>query len=159
MNRMALVLLFSIPTFLQAQFFSGYYQSEPRMEGFDHFIIRHQHGDEGKYEGIFTLHAFVDGMEMFAYPAETVKGEEAQYFIDRYGSQKDILSVHKMKIMWDGVEWEFFMLGYLDKQGHGRFVVVEEIFDDEEESTLLSINQYLWTRSHHLSRKYLVKKD
>lgn len=127
------------------------------MEGFDHFEIRHEQGDQGKFEGVFTLHAYVDHMEMWAEEAVTITGEEADYFIEKYGEQRTIVSVHKMKILWDGLEWEFFLLGYLDRDDHGQFIVVEELFSDESEDELLEVKRYTWTKAHHISRRNLVK--
>jgi hypothetical protein len=145
------------PYFLLAQFFSGYYESTPLMEGFDHFEIKHLHGEEGRYEGVFTLHAFVGDDEMWSEEAVTIHGEEADYFISQYGEGRDILSVHKMRILWDGLEWEFFLLGYMDHRDHGRFIVVEELFTDASETQLKDVRKYHWAKVHHLSLKGLVK--
>lgn len=157
MQKVVLGILLLSPLYLSAQFFSGYYQSNPQMEGFDHFEIKHHQGDEGKYEGVFTLHAFVDHQEMWSQSAQTIHGEEAQYFIEKYGDDQEILSVHKMKIEWDGLEWEFFMLGMLDEHNHGKFIVIEELFNDESESKLISIKKYDWSKTHHLTLRGLVK--
>jgi hypothetical protein len=159
MKKVVLYLTILVPNLLFAQFFSGYYESEPRMDGFDHFVIKHKHGDEGRYEGVFSLHAYVGHDEMWSEHAVTIRGEEAQYFIDKYGKGNDIVSVHKMKIYWDGLEWEFFMMGYLDEHNHGRFIVVEELFADEEETELLQVNVYYWNKAHHLLKSGLVKFD
>ena len=157
MKQVVCIGLFLGPFFLSAQFFSGYYESTPQMEGFDHFEIKHQHGDEGKYEGIFTLHAFVGHDEMWSEEAVTIHADEADYFIEQYGEGKDILSVHKMKILWDGLEWEFFLLGYLDDHHHGQFIVVEELFTDASETVLKEVRKYTWSKAHHLSLRGLVK--
>ena len=145
------------PYVLSAQFFSGYYESTPQMEGFDHFEIDHEHGDEGRYDTFFTLHAYVDHQEMWAEEAVTITGEEADYFIETYGEERAILSVHKMKILWDGLEWEFFLLSYLDKDDHGKFIVVEELFTDETETELKEVRRYTWSKAHHLSLRGLVR--
>jgi hypothetical protein len=158
MKKVVFSLLVALPSLLSAQFFSGYYQSEPQMEGFDHFVVKHKHGDEGRYDGVFSLHAYIGHDEMWSQNAQTIHGDEAQYFIKKYSGGEDILSVHKMKIIWDGVEWEFFMLGYLDKHHHGRFIVVEEIFSDKTENELLELKKYYWKKGHHLSKKSLVKQ-
>jgi hypothetical protein len=150
-----LIVLF-LPIAVFAQFFSGKYVSAPEMEGFDHFEIKHKHGDEGGFEGIFDLHAFVAHQEMWSQPAITLHGVEADSFVQKYGEGKDILSVHKMKILWDGFEWEFFLLGYLDSKGHGEFIVVEELFSDETETELKEVKRYHWKKAHHLGLKQLV---
>lgn len=158
MKKVVLLALLFTPSLVFAQFFSGYYESEPKMEGFDHFSIKHRHGDESKYEGVFTLHAYIGHTEMWSQDAETIHGEEADYFVQTYGADKEILSVHKMKLLWDGLEWEFFMLGY--KEGHHTsFIVIEEVFADESKNELLEIKRYQWTKALHLSKKSLVSHD
>jgi hypothetical protein len=156
MKKVTLFVLLAFPCLLYAQFFTGYYESEPQMEGFDHFWIKHRHGDEAKYDGIFTLHAYIGHNEAWSQTAITIHGAEAEGFIEKYGEGKDILSVHKMKLLWDGLEWEFFMLGFKEEH-HTSFIVVEEVFSDESETELLEINQYRWTKALHLSKKSVVQ--
>ena len=157
MKKVVLFGCLIAPFWLFGQFFSGYYESTPKMEGFDHFEIKHQHGDEGRYEGVFTLHAYVGHDEMWSEEALTIHGEEAENFINLYGEGRDILSVHQMKILWDGLEWEFFLLGYLDDRQHGQFIVVEELFTDATETELKELKKYTWTKAHHISLRNLVR--
>jgi hypothetical protein len=133
-----------------AQFFSGYYVSDPQLEGFHHFKIKHDHGDAGKYEGVFNLKGYMHKDVLWDQEAVTIHGEEADYFIEKYGEERNILSVHEMKMMWDGNEFVVVMLGYLDEKDHGRFVVVEEIFNDESETELLEVKQYHWVKGRHI---------
>ncbi len=95
------------------------------------------------------MKAYVDDVMVWKRDAVTITGEEADYMVENYGEGKDILSVHKLKMLWDGVEWDFFFLGYLDSKGHGRFVVVEEIFSDVEETNLLKIEKFHWMKGRH----------
>ncbi len=150
MKKLALLTLLVFPLVLSAQFFSGYYVSLPAVEDFHHFKIKHHSEHEGKYEGTFSLKAYIGKDVVWEQKAVTIHGEEAEDFIRRYGEGKDILSVHKLKMMWDGNEWEFFFLGYLDKKNHGRFIVVEEIFNDETETELLKVEKFYWNKGHHL---------
>ncbi len=128
--------------------FSGFYRSSPKIPGFDHFKIHHHHEHAGKYNGTFSLKAFYDRGLLWEEEAKTVEGEEIDALVAQYGQGKDILSVHEMKIYWDGEEWEFFMLGYLDKKHHGAFIVVEEVFTDDTEEELLEIKTYKWIKTH-----------
>ena len=153
MKKVAFILWAISPILTQAQFFSGTYQSTPSMESFDHFKIKHKHGDEGKYEGHFDVHAFVGHDEIFQQTAETIHGSLADQIIKDYGEGKNILSVHEMKVFLDGVEWEVFLLGYLDQHKHGQFIIVEEVFEDESETELIEIKKYHWTKAHHLVSK------
>lgn len=152
MKKLIIVCGLALPLALNAQFFTGNYVSEPQVEGFDRFYIKHNHGDEGRYEGVFSLKGFMGKYQMWVERAETIHGDEADKMIKEYGGGLDILSVHKMKMMWDGVEWEFFLLGYLDEKNHGAFVVVEELFTDETETTLLELNTFHWVKGKHASK-------
>ena len=144
-----LLIVFMLPSTVTAQFFSGYYSSEPQVEGFHHFKIKHHQEHEGKYEGVFSMKAYVADHLVWEREAVTIHGDEADRMVADYGEGKEIVSVHKLRMLWDGVEWDFFFLGYLDAKGHGRFIVVEEIFSDETETDLLSIDKFHWSKGRH----------
>lgn len=71
--------------------------------------------------------------------------------IKEYNNGKDIISVHFLKFLWDGNEWEYFLLGYIGEDKHRHFVIVEEIFNDETESELLEFNKFDWVKAHHIT--------
>lgn len=126
----------------ESQHLTGYYESEPKMEDYDHFKIHH-------YHKALEVKAYINGGELWRSLADEVTGEKAEAFIDEYGEGKDITSVHMVNVLLDGLEWEFFLLAYSDEKGKNRFIVVEEIFTDESEEELLEINTFEWLHIHH----------
>ena len=127
---------------LSAQHLTGYYESDPQMEDYDHFKVHHYHKS-------LEVKAYIAGGELWRCIAEEVTGEQAEYFIENYGKGKDIYSVHFVSTLLDGLEWEFFLLGYADEKGKNRFIVVEEIFTDQSREKLLEINTFEWSHTHH----------
>lgn len=128
--------------FAFSQHLTGYYESDPQMEDYDHFKIHHYHKS-------LELKAYIDGGELWRSIADEISGEQAQYFIDNYSEGEDVTSVHFVNMLLDGLEWEFFLLAYVDDRGKNAFIVVEEIFTDESEEELLEINTFRWTHTHH----------
>lgn len=127
--------------------------SEPQVHSFDRFKIK-QEKDDSKLEGDMILHSFcTKKQELWEMKAEFVDDKEQRdYLIKEYGGDREIVSVHILKFLWDGNEWEYFLLGYHGRDKHRHFVVVEEIFNDETETELLEFNKFDWVKSHHLTQ-------
>lgn len=81
--------------------------------------------------------------------ADHITGEKADYFIENYADGKNIESVHFVNTLMDGLEWQFFLLAYVDGDGKNAYIVVEQIFTDETETELLEINTFRWFHKHH----------
>lgn len=134
-----------------SQYYSGYYVSQPQVHSFDHFKIK-QDKNEVKTDGDLVIHAFYGKkLEIWEMRGELVDAQQEAYLISEYGQGKDIISVHSLKFMWDGNEWEYFLLGYLGEDKHRHFVVIEEIFNDETETELLEFNTFDWVKAHHIT--------
>lgn len=153
MKKIVTTITLSIATlFVFGQQYSGYYVSAPQVHEFDHFKMKQQK-DPTKVEGDIELHAFCSKKdELWEMTAEFVKDEERRNdLIREYGQGKNIISVHFLKFMWDGNEWEYFLLGYRGEDKHRHFVVIEEIFNDETETQLLEFNTFDWVKAHHIT--------
>lgn len=133
-------LLFS--SFLFSQHLTGYYESDPQMENYDHFKIHHRHDH-------LEVKAFIGAGELWTTVAMEITDSKMDYFIKKYGRGKEITSVHELKVLMDGLDWEFYLLAYADEKGKNRFIVVEEIFLDETEEELLELHEFEWSHIHH----------
>ena len=125
-----------------AQHLTGYYESEPQMENYDHFKIHHKQDE-------LEVKAYIGSGELWTTVATEITDDQADYFIKKYGIGKEITSVHVVKIVFDGLDWEFFLLAHQDERGKNSFVVVEEIFLDESEEELLEVHSFQWSHKHH----------
>lgn len=133
-----------------AQFYTGYYVSDPQVHSFDHFKIKHQH-DQTKIDGDLIIHAFIENKEVWEQRAHFVENEsERDDLIAKYSHGEDIISAHILKFLWDGNEWEYILLGYIAEDKHRHFIVIEEIFNDESETRLLEFNRFDWIKGHHI---------
>lgn len=147
MKRTAPALaLILVSNLLTAQHLTGYYESDPQMENYDHFKIHHYHKS-------LEVKAYLASGEIWRSLADEVTGEKADYLIENYSECKDITSVYFVNVLLDGLNWEFFLLAYRDQKGKNRFIVVEEIFTDESEEELLEINKFIWSHIHHHTNK------
>ena len=133
------MVLFSISAF--SQHLTGYYESDPQMENYDHFKIHHRHDH-------LEVRAYIGNGELWTTEALLITDEKADYFIKNYGQGKTITSVHELIVKFDGLDWEFFLLAFKDEKGKNRFIVIEEIFMDETETELLELNQFEWSHVH-----------
>ncbi len=134
-----------------AQFYTGYYVSAPQVHAFDHFKIKQSHGHT-KVDGDLTIHAYMKHDEIWERTASFVSDKDMRdKLISAYSHGEDVISVHVLKFMWDGNEWEYILLGYLSQDKHRHFIVVEEIFNDESESKLLEFNRFDWVKGHHIT--------
>jgi hypothetical protein len=140
--------------FAYSQYYSGYYVSAPQVHEFDHFKIKQEKNTQSKFEGDLDIHAYCSKKEeIWEMVGTLVTDEERKSFlIQEYGQNKEIISVHALKFLWDGNEWEYFLLGYLGEDKHRHFVVVEEIFNDESETELLSLSKFDWVKAHHITK-------
>ncbi len=137
-----------------SQYYTGYYVSAPQVHSFDHFTIKQEKDSDSKLEGDMVLHAFcTKRQELWEFKASYIDdAEQREYLIGEYGGGKNIISVHFLKFLWDGNEWEYFLLGYIGEDKHRHFVVIEEIFNDESETELLEFNTFDWVKGHHLAQ-------
>lgn len=149
----ATITLFLVTLFAYSQYFSGYYVSAPKVHSFDHFKIKQSKDGATKLDGALDIHAYCSKKdELWEMVGEYVSDNERRSFlIKEYGQDKDIISVHTLKFLWDGNEWEYFLLGYLGQDKHRHFIVVEEIFNDETETELLAFSTFDWVKAHHIS--------
>lgn len=153
MKLIITLTLLSFTSFASAQFYTGYYVSDPQVHSLDHFKIKQAHGHT-KLDGDLTIHAFIDHEEMWEQTAHAVEDEmKKSKLISAYNHGEEIISTHILKFMWDGNEWEYILLGYLEEDGHRHFIVIEEVFNDESETKLLEFNRFDWVKGHHLTDK------
>ncbi|SNS80727.1 hypothetical protein SAMN05421640_1314 [Ekhidna lutea] len=145
----SLLLLFSVLSY--SQYYTGYYLSDPQVHSFDHFKIKQAHGHT-KIDGDLTIHAYLGHSELWEQTAHFVANDEERgKLIAEYSHGEEIISVHVLKFMWDGNEWEYILLGYHGEDKHRHFIVIEEIFNDESESELLEFHRFDWVKGHHLT--------
>ncbi len=150
MRSVFTLILLAATSSLTAQFFTGYYVSDPQVHSFDHFKIKHEH-DHTKLDGSLVIHAYINNNEVWERKAEYVDSdEEREKLIADYSHGEDIISAHILKFLWDGNEWEYILLGYIAPDKHRHFIVIEEIFNDETETRLLEFNRFDWVKGHHI---------
>lgn len=145
------ITLLTLAHFSNAQYYTGYYVSAPQVHSFDHFKIKQEKADS-KLQGDLSIHAFDGKLELWNQTAAFVEDDnERLKIVESYQHEKEIVSVHVLKFMWDGNEWEYIMLGYMGDDNHRHFIVIEEIFNDETETRRLEFNRFDWVKAHHLS--------
>lgn len=148
-----IILLFlcgSIGT-VSAQFFTGYYVSDPQVHSFHHFKIHQDRDESGKLKGALHIRAFNEDTYLWNQAAKHVDDKVLyNQLVKKYSHGEDIISVHMLKFMWDGNEWEYIMLGYIAPDKHRHFIVIEEVFEDQTEQVLLQFNRFDWVKGHHL---------
>ena len=125
--------------------------SDPQVHSFDHFKIKQTRSDQGKLQGDLQIHAYEEKIELWSQTAHYVS-DETKYndLVSKYSYGENIISVHSLKFMWDGNEWEYILLGYVAPDKHRHFIVIEEIFNDESETELLEFHKLDWVKAHHL---------
>lgn len=150
MKSITLLLLLANALCASAQYYSGNYVSQPQVHAFDHFKIKHHH-DHSKLDGNLLIHAYMEKDEIWAEAAHYVDSEEERNkLIEKYHHGEEIISVHVLKFLWDGNEWEYILMGYLAEDQHRHFIVIEEIFNDESETELLEFNRFDWVKGNKL---------
>ncbi|MEP0987310.1 hypothetical protein [Ekhidna sp.] len=150
MKTVTVILLSILSLCSSAQFYSGYYVSDPQVHSFDHFKIKHKH-DHTQLDGDLIIHAYLDNDELWEQSAHYVEDDELRSkLIEDYSHGEDVISVHLLKFMWDGNEWEYILLGYINPDKHRHFIVIEEIFNDETETRLIEFNRFDWIKGHHI---------
>ena len=143
MRKAVLATLCSLLTLIgYSQHLTGYYESDPQMENYDHFKIHHKHDH-------LEVKAYIGNGLLWTSIAMEITDSKKDYFIKKYGGGHDITSVHNLKVLLDGLDWEFFLLAFKDEKGKNRFVMVEEIFKDETEEELLELHLFEWSHTHH----------
>ncbi len=151
MKKVTTLLLLTTAFYSSAQFFTGYYVSDPQVHSFDHFKLKHKH-DQTQLDGDLTIHAYIGHNELWEQTAHFVDDDAKRAkLIEDYNHGEDIISAHILKFMWDGNEWEYILLGYIGQDKHRHFIVIEEIFNDETETRLLEFNRFDWVKGHHLT--------
>ena len=145
--QLCLLLIVLSTIQLKGQFYSGNYVSQPQTEEYSHFQIKH-HPHHEKYGGDLQIKAFVGDHKLWTQNAILLDGSESEAFIKNYGADHDILSVYKLSILFDGVDWEYFLLGYEDERGHSRFRVVEEIFEIQGDAAPVELYVFDWCKKH-----------
>lgn len=152
MRTLALLALFlSSAPFVSAQFYTGYYVSDPQVHSFHHFKIHQDRDESGKLKGDLHIKAFNEDTYLWKQAAKHVNDQELYAeLVDKYSHGEEIISIHMLTFMWDGNEWEYIMLGYIAPDKHRHFIVVEEVFEDETETVLLEFNRFDWIKGHHL---------
>ena len=134
-----------------AQFYTGYYVSDPQVHSFHHFKIHQDRDASGKLKGDLHIKAFNKDTYLWKQPATYVENQDLyDELIDKYAHGEEIISVHMLRFMWDGNEWEYIMLGYIAPDKHRHFIVSEEVFEDESETVLREFNRFDWVKGHHL---------
>lgn len=141
-------LLFSFS--ISAQFFSGYFISDPPQEEFEHLKIHHHHSKHHKFDGDLSVKGFSEHGELWEMKAAVITGAKAAFFIKKFGDVNEIQTVYEVKIALDGVEEDFIMLGFEGADGHPEFVTVEEIFESTKEEELIELKTFKLIKAHHL---------
>lgn len=135
---------------LSAQFFSGYYVSDPPQAEFEHLKIHHHHSKHHKYEGDLSVKGFTDYGELWELQAVMISGYKAANFINKFANEIDVQTVYEFKIAIDGIEEDFILMGYEDENGHPAFRAIEEIFKSAKEEALVEIKTFDLVKAHHL---------
>lgn len=150
MKLIVTLILLCAASFSSAQFYTGYFVSDPQVHSFDHFKIKHEH-DHTKLDGDLVIHAFIGNKEVWEQRANYVHDESKKNeLVANYSHGENIISAHILKFMWDGNEWEYILLGYIAPDKHRHFIVIEEVFNDETETRLLEFNRFDWIKGHHI---------
>ncbi|MFY0598352.1 MAG: hypothetical protein JXR03_01690 [Cyclobacteriaceae bacterium] len=136
---------------VSAQFFSGYFVSDPPQEEFEHLKIHHHHSKHHKYEGDLSVKAFLEFGELWELKANMIDGEKANFFVERFGRGKEIQTVYEIKIQLDGVEEDFILMGYEGENHHPAFIAIEELFENEKEEELIDVKSFRLVKAHHLN--------
>lgn len=151
MKTIVTLLLFFTALNASSQYYSGYYVSDPQVHAFDHFKIKHKH-DHTKTDGNLVIHAFMGHDELWVQTAHFVTEDDLrEKLITEYSHGEEIISVHVLKFLWDGNEWEYILLGYLANDNHRHFIVIEEIYNDESETERLEFHRFDWVKGHHIT--------
>ncbi|MFT6867620.1 MAG: hypothetical protein ACJA08_002463 [Cyclobacteriaceae bacterium] len=137
---------------LSAQFFSGYFVSDVPIDDFEHLKIHHHHSSHHKYEGNLMVKGFSEHGEIWEMNAEMITGDKADFFIKEFGGDYSIVTVYEIKIYFDGIEEDFILMGYEESDGHPAFVVVEEVYSDEDESNLIKLKSFKLKKAHHMEK-------
>ena len=137
---------------LSAQFYTGYYVSDPQVHSFHHFKIHQDRDESGKLKGDLHIRAFNEDTYLWNQAASHVDDPQLyDTLVKKYAHGKEVISVHMLKFMWDGNEWEYIMLGYIAPDKHRHFIVIEEVFEDATETNLLQFHRFDWVKGHHLT--------
>lgn len=143
--------LFFVVGFSYAQYYTGYYVSDKKVHSFDHFKIK-QDKTNDKTHGDLHVSAFAGDKLLWENVMTYVEpASRRNYYVENYGEGREIISVHELKFMWDGNEWEYILLGYHHEDRHRHFIVIEEIFNDESETELKEFNRFDWVRGHRIA--------
>lgn len=143
------IQLFAATT-LSAQFFSGYYVSDPPMDEFEHLKVHHHHFKHDKYHGDLSVKGFSEFGELWELKATMITGDRAAKIISKFGEEEKVETVYEFKIAVDGIEEDFILLGYVGRRGHPEFIAIEEIFASEQEIDLLELKSFKLIKAHHL---------
>lgn len=135
---------------ISAQFFSGYYISDPSQDAFEHLKIHHHHSKHHKYEGDLSVKGFSKYGELWELKATMISGEKASFFIEKFSNGNDIKTVYEFKIALDGIEEDFILLGYEGDDGHPAFSSVEEVYESAKEEKLVEFKTFNLIKAHHL---------
>lgn len=136
---------------VSGQFYTGYYVSDPQVHSFHHFKIHQDRDEVGKLHGDLHIRAYNEDTYLWKQAASYVEDQSLYAeLVDKYAHGEEIISVHMLKFMWDGNEWEYIMLGYIAPDKHRHFIVIEEVFEDETETNLLQFHRFDWVKGHHL---------
>ena len=135
-----------------AQIYSGFYVSEPSVHSFHHFKIHQDRDDSGKLKGDLHIRAYNEESYLWEQAAKHID-DPVLYdeLVANYAGEEKVISVHMLKFMWDGNEWEYIMLGYIAADKHRHFIVIEEVFSCECKTLRLRFNRFDWVKGHHLA--------
>jgi hypothetical protein len=136
-----LAIVSLLPFFGVSQHLTGTYYSTPQLENFDYFKIVHKHNH-------LEVEAYIHSGKLWSSVAVELDEIKTEYFVKKYGQGKNIPNAYRLKVLLDGLDWEFCLLPFVDVHKKIRMIVVEEIFQDETGKNLLEVNLFEWAHEH-----------
>ena len=147
---LALMLVGALTT--SAQFFSGKFVPDVSVDQFKHLKVHHHHNKQDKYHGDLVVKGYSDFGMLWETEARMLGADEAEDIISKFNSPEDIKTVYEFKIALDGIEEEYFLMGYVRTDGHPAFIAVEEIFASTDEVDMLELKTFRLVKAHDLAR-------
>ena len=135
-----------------AQFFSGKYLPDQTIDQFTHLKVHHHHHKTDKYHGDLEVKGYSDFGMLWEVRATMLSQQDAAPLIAKHNGEEAIKTVYEFKIAVDGIEEEYFLLGYEQANGHPAFIVVEEIFASVAEVDMLELKSFRLMKANDLAR-------
>lgn len=151
--KLLLTVIFVLMSVLstQAQFFSGKFVPDQSVDQFSYLKVHHHHNKQDKYHGDLEVKVYTEYGLLWKTEATMLSDEKAAPIVSKFEGDENVLSVYEFKIAIDGIEEDYFLLGYRMANGHPAFIVVEEIFASEAELNLVDLKSFRLMKLHDLA--------